>query len=378
MDTREHQIAELLHKAQTQRNLFVLLMAGGVLARRVFISGQLRRSEKIARQILDQALAQRGKLPEPASIALATLSQIHLERNELGLAEKYLDQAVEVDPNPTSSNMLVQIAAQRIQVQMARGKFTEALANSQSLRKLHLRRPSGVWTDDDLLAYESLIYMQMGELEAAEGLLSEVADRANPSLTELAWGELLLLKKQPEAAEQKFTMLILQYPNGITAEPLMSPRLLLAKALFDQHKIHQALQVMKEAIRLAAPERFYRPFLDRSALCPPLLSLALQAENLTSEAHAFIKELLRLSGHGKMDARMAPAEIAALSASASISPREQDVLRLMSEGYSNREIAVALSISESTVKTHVANIYSKLNVKSRVQAITYAKELKLV
>lgn len=378
VDTRERQIAELVHKAQAQRNLFVLLMAGGVLARRVFISGQLRRSEKIARQILEQAFAQRGKLPEPASIALATLSQIHLERNELGLAEKYLDQAVEVDPNPTSSNMLVQIAAQRIQVQMMQQKFTEALGNSQSLRRLHLRRPSGVWTDYDLLTYESLIYMQMGELEAAEQLLNEVADRATHSLTELAWGELLLLKKQPEAAEQKFAMLILQYPNGITAEPLMRPRVLLAKAMFDQHKIHQALQVMKDAIRLAAPETFYRPFLDRSTVCPPLLSLALQAENLTSEAHAFIKELLRLSGHGKMDSRIAPAEIAALSASASISPREQDVLRLMNAGSSNRQIAVALSISESTVKTHVANIYSKLNVKSRVQAITYAKELKLV
>lgn len=377
-DTRERQIVELMHQAQTQRNLFVLLMAGGVLARRVFISGQLRRSEKIARQILEQALAQRGKLPEPASIALATLSQIHLERNELGLAEKYLEQAVEVDPNPASSNMLVQIAAQRIQVQMARGEVAEALTNSQSLRELHLRRPSGVWTDPDLLVYESFIYMQMGELEAAEQLLNEVADRANHSLTELAWGELLLLKKQPEAAEQKFAMLILQYPNGITAEPLMRPRVLLAKAIFDQHKIHQALQVMKDAIRLAAPETFYRPFLDRSALCPPLLSLALQVENLTSEAHAFIKEILRLSGHGKMDSRIAPAEIAALSASASISPREQDVLQLMSEGYSNREIAAELSISESTVKTHVANIYAKLNVKGRVQAITYAKELKLV
>jgi DNA-binding CsgD family transcriptional regulator len=68
----------------------------------------------------------------------------------------------------------------------------------------------------------------------------------------------------------------------------------------------------------------------------------------------------------------------ALSASASISPREQEVLLLISAGNSNREMARKLSISESTVKTHVGNIYYKLNVNSRVQAITYAKELNLI
>jgi LuxR family maltose regulon positive regulatory protein len=162
------------------------------------------------------------------------------------------------------------------------------------------------------------------------------------------------------------------------AEPLMRTRVLLARALFDQHKIHQALQVMKEAIRLAAPEQFYRPFLDGSAACLALLSLAWNAENLTSEAKAFIKELLRLSRHVEGKIQATKAEINALSASASISPREQEVLRLMSAGYSNREMAVKLSISESTIKTHVANIYAKLNVNGRVQAITYAKELKLV
>ncbi len=377
-DTRQYEIVDLLQKAQAQRNLFVLLMAGGVLARRIFISGQLRRSEKIARQILEQALTQRGKLPEPASIALAALSQIYLERNEFELAEKYLTQASEVDPNPTSSNMIVQIAVQRIQMQMMQSNFAEALANSQSIREMHLRRPSGVWTDQDLLVYEAFTYIRMGDVSSAEQILNAASESGDHGLTQLARAELLLLKKQPEAAETQLSSLISQHPNGILPEPVMRPRVLLAKSLFDQHKIHQALDAMKDAIRLAAPEEFYRPFLDHSANCPPLLALALQAENLTSEAHAFIRELLRLSGHGKTDAQLSRAEIGALSTSASISAREQEVLRLMNAGYSNREMAMKLSISESTIKTHVANIYTKLNVKGRVQAITYAKELKLV
>ncbi|HVN15963.1 MAG TPA: LuxR C-terminal-related transcriptional regulator, partial [Anaerolineales bacterium] len=376
--TLEHQITDLLHRAQIQRNLFVTLMAGGGLARRVFVHGQLRRSEKIARQVLEQALAQRGKLPEPSSIALATLSQIYMERKDLATAQNYLAQATEVDPNPTSTNMVVQIAIQRIEMQIMQCNYAEALAISRSARELHLRRPSGIWSDQDLLSYEAYIHLCKGDASSAEQVLNESTDMEDHGLSQLVRAELLLMKKQADVAERQLKNIISQYPNGIITVPLMRARVLLAKALFDQHKMNQALQAMKTAIRLAAPEQFLRPFLEGSALCAPLLSLALQTENLTSEAQAFVKELLWLSGSTEGEAQISQAEIAALSASASISPREQEVLRLLSAGCSNREIAMKLSISESTIKTHVGNIYYKLNVNSRIQAITYAKELKLV
>ncbi len=376
--TLEHEIADLLYKAQVQRNLFVILMAGGVLTRRLFVNGQLRRGEKIARQLLEQTLAQRGKLPEPASIALSTLSQIYLERNELGLAQKYLSQAMEVDPNPTSTNMLVQAAIQRIEILITQGNFTEALANIHSIRDLHLRRPSGAWTDQDLHAYEAFIFIRKGDVLSAEQTLNELADIEEHGLSQLVRAEVLLAKNQGDAAEKQISAVISQYPHGILSVPLMRPRIVLAKALFDQHKINQAIQIMKEAIRLAASEQFYRPFLESSTLCMPLLSLMLQTENMTGETQAFIKHVMRLSNYIGSTLQISQAEIEQLSASASISPREQEVLRLMSAGCSNREMAMRLSISESTVKTHVGNIYYKLNVNSRVQAITYAKELKLV
>ena len=377
-DQLEFQISELLQRAQAQQNLFVILMAGGVLARRVFANGQLRRSEKIARQVLEQAFIQRGRLPEPASISLAMLSQIHMERNELELAEKYLAQAIEVDPNPTSTNMLVQIAIQRVEIQVAQCKFTEALANIRSIRDLHLRRPSGMWNNLDLLAYEALIYASQGDVSSAEHTLKESINMEPHGLSQLVRAEILLLKNQADAAEKLLSDVMSQYPNGILSIPVMRTRVLMARALFDQHKMNQALHMLKEAIRCAAPEQFFRPFLDGSTTCVSLLSLASQMENLTSEAQSFIKELLRLSGSPGGDPQISQAEIQALSASASISPREQEVLRLISAGYSNREMARKLSISESTIKTHVGNIYNKLKVNSRVQAITYAKELKLV
>lgn len=61
-----------------------------------------------------------------------------------------------------------------------------------------------------------------------------------------------------------------------------------------------------------------------------------------------------------------------------ISPREYDVLELMSQGLSNQEIADKLFISLSTVKTHSANLYVKLDVKRRTQAVQRAKEMQLI
>lgn len=55
-----------------------------------------------------------------------------------------------------------------------------------------------------------------------------------------------------------------------------------------------------------------------------------------------------------------------------LSSRELDVLRLMVQGLSNNEIAEALFIEQSPVKTHVSNILSKLGVRNRVEAVTFA------
>lgn len=58
--------------------------------------------------------------------------------------------------------------------------------------------------------------------------------------------------------------------------------------------------------------------------------------------------------------------------SAGLSEREIEVLRLIAKGAANKQIAVALTLSESTIKTHVANIFHKLDVNGRTEAVTQA------
>jgi LuxR family maltose regulon positive regulatory protein len=370
---------EVYETAQSRRHLFVTLMAGGSCADSAAWRGYLRRSEDLAHQLLQQALDQRGKLPETASIALAALAHVCYERNQLTQAHRFLLRASEVDPNPTSTNILVTIAVRRALIQSAQGNHDAAQATIQSALELNAKRPAGVWSDQELSTFQALICLRRGDLAGAERLLNEAAYPDTPPLSNLVRAEMLLEQERGAAAECILNRFIAQYPHGLRGGSIPYARVMLAVALFQQHKVRQARRVMTDAVRQAYPEALVRPFLDHGLHSLPVLVLVLRTGNLAAEARTFVEEILRAIGHASgVQTRIPEDELAALSAAASISAREREVLQSLNAGLSNREIAAALSIAECTVKTHLANIYRKLGVNNRVRAVAQAKALMLV
>lgn len=65
-------------------------------------------------------------------------------------------------------------------------------------------------------------------------------------------------------------------------------------------------------------------------------------------------------------------------ATEALSPREREILRLLSGGYSNKEVARALDLAEGTIKNHVSAILAKLGVRDRTRAVLKALEKKLI
>lgn len=79
-----------------------------------------------------------------------------------------------------------------------------------------------------------------------------------------------------------------------------------------------------------------------------------------------VLELLRLAGHQRRQDRDAALALRALT------PREREVLQLLTEGLNDKEIAQRLHVSPQTARTHMENILNKLGVNSRLQALVFA------
>jgi LuxR family transcriptional regulator, maltose regulon positive regulatory protein len=380
-DVREAEAAfeELYKIAQERNHVYGILFAGGGCANLALTQGQLRRSEHIAQQVIRQASELCGKFPEPTSITLNTLSGVYFLRNQLTQAHELLLRAIEVDANPVSMNQLISNAILRAKIQSANGDNEGAFTTINAVREMNAQRPSSIWHEQDLNAYQELYRLRQGDLSAAERLLSEAGDVEQNAFSALVRAEILIEQKRPKAAEELVNSFLQKYPNGIYMLPVMRARLILAIALFDQRNINQARQIMAEAARLAAPEFFIRPFLDYGQKIASLLTLVLNSENINPGTQSFIKGVLVMLGQSSSSqVVLTRDEPATLAIAASLSSREQQILHLICAGLSNQEIAYKCSVSVSTVKTHLENIYRKIGVNSRTQAVAQAQALGLV
>ena len=142
-----------------------------------------------------------------------------------------------------------------------------------------------------------------------------------------------------------------------------------------QGKDKEALAALEVALSVGEPENYVRVFLDEGRPMARLLYLA-------AERGIYPEYTGRLLAAYPAQERPSRASLSPGSATPSLveplSKRELEVMQLIAAGDSNAEIARALHISVGTVKNHAKNIYSKLNVHSRAQAMARARELGLI
>jgi len=152
---------------------------------------------------------------------------------------------------------------------------------------------------------------------------------------------------------------------------------LLSVALLEAGEPIKAVEVLQNVVKLAAPASVYRTILDSG----PQIGLLLPRLRENVERKAESKQLLPYLDHllqgwrtiYQPDPAQAPHAI-----TDSLTPRERSILELIAEGQSNKEIARSLGIAPETVKSHVKNIFDKLSVEKRAQAISRAQSLGLL
>jgi LuxR family maltose regulon positive regulatory protein len=183
----------------------------------------------------------------------------------------------------------------------------------------------------------------------------------------LTWLRLLLAEGDYGAALALGDHLLVQADRKGLG-PLVEILTLQALAWQGKRETAAALDCLARALALARPEGYVRLFLDEGA---PLSRLLAQAS--LRRPHGYAANLLAALGPATPE-RERPGQ----SLVEPLSARELEVLALVAAGASNGEIAGRLFISTATVKRHISNVYAKLGVKSRTQAISLAQALKLL
>jgi LuxR family maltose regulon positive regulatory protein len=163
-------------------------------------------------------------------------------------------------------------------------------------------------------------------------------------------------------------------------------RVLIALALHALEDTPSALDSLSQALTLAKPQGYVRLFVDEGEPMKELLEALERQPSTVSQTYT--ESLLGAFGEVTNNEQLALSlskrrtmkaeKLASSSLAEPLSERELEVLRLLAAGYKYKEVAERLVISMNTVRSHTKNVYSKLNVNNRTQAIARAKELNML
>jgi LuxR family maltose regulon positive regulatory protein len=338
------------------------------------LQGRAREAVALSHQALDVCVDARGNPLPLAGHAHVGLGLIYYDLNELALAQEHLVQGLELGRQlgPTSGAM--QAAFTLARIQHLRGETETALATAADARQAAsaLNLPLA---DALVAAYEADFQLTLGNVQAT----ARWAETAGVSPTDspvfvreaeyFTYARLLLAQNRPAEARTLLSNLERYARSGGLVRSLITVHILQALAQQALGQKEQAMACLEEAVRLAAPEGYRRAFLDEGQA---VLALLPGVRHLTPD---FVDGLL-----GGVPPE--PGRERTISVQQSLveplSERELEVLGLVAEGLSNREIADKLVLSVGTVKTHVHNIFGKLGVEARPRAIARARELDLI
>jgi LuxR family maltose regulon positive regulatory protein len=226
------------------------------------------------------------------------------------------------------------------------------------------------------------LWLRRGHLEAVERWARSVGLNPQQDITYANENDLLLLaqllivqNKLPEADRLLERLAASTESSGRWTLHLAA--LSLRAVVFDeQDKTHEAMQLLARVLQRAEPEGYIRLFVDLGTAVAPLLYQAIERRLSLDYARQL------LAAFPSTDWSPAPKRSTLIAQNEDLieplSDRELEVLRLIDQGLSNAEIAAKLVLSTGTVKVHTHNIFSKLGVSSRTQAVNKARALGLI
>ena len=319
-----------------------------------------------------------GHVPLPLSgWVLIRMGEILYEWNELERAWEHLSRGLERAELGGDTRSLIAGYVLASRLKMTTGELDAALNYLERARPHVENTQFPHW----ISRFERLqveIWLAQDRLRTAvqwsDEMIQDDAVKGRPEsdVAQLEVARVLIVKGDIPSLEEALALIQSLHQKaeadgrtGIVIEALA----LQALAYEKRADIANAMNSLAQALRLAEPEGYLRVFLDFGRPMARLLQEA-HSRDVMSD---YVEKLLSAFG----DALLLILPVGGILPDP-LTIREMEILKLLSAGLSNREIAVELVISPETVKKHASNIYGKLGVGSRTEAAARARELELL
>lgn len=318
------------------------------------------------------AQQQLGEKSHPGSGLAVLIAAIYYETDEVALAEHFQGDALDYLKEQSATDLLIAGFETRARLLMHAGKREEGFgflkdgiqwAERQSLTRLKLRQV------DELIVW----LLRCGRSADAERYASHhdlLLRGADDFDMHTAWHHttarsrvyLLLSRKQYDHA---FTLLekLQSRSQGLRHQRRSAEWYKLTAMVHEKCNRHDAaIKALEKALQIASLQNYYRLFIDDQQALRRSLEQVGKAYPGASWS-AFHATLMR---------KIQPPAERSL-ATETLTSREIEILRSLANGQGNKDVAAALFVSEGTLKWHLHNIYSKLGVKNRTQALLAAR-----
>ncbi|NMB61302.1 MAG: tetratricopeptide repeat protein [Chloroflexi bacterium] len=382
-------IKKTYFRAKNTGNLLISVISLSYLGDLYRLQGKYSEARKTYLKVLQNATIGNEEYLPASSMAFLGLGEIAYQTNQLDEAENYLFKGLNLAEHWEVSHFFG-LSTTLARVQIARGKIQDALESMQQAENLAIKFDTTEFDDFVVSCRVAQLNLVMGNLEEVEEWvdvcpkpdLDRIHSLDSFSIiyapiqdlydSTLAW--LHLYEGNFSKAIEIFSSLFFSAKQNHLEEMMAHYAVMLAIAHDKLDNRTSSLKYLQIALKLSRTEGYIQIFLEQNE---DILHLLYEAVHQNIEPE-FAGKLLSL--FPQLDLKKNSTNYFELDGEIieSLSDRELEILKWIAEGLSNQQIAYKLHLSLSTVKVHSYNIYRKLHVHSRIQAVTKAKILKIL
>jgi LuxR family maltose regulon positive regulatory protein len=387
MDESYQARSEALRACQAAGDTYYIMLANLKLASTLRAQGRLQ-------QTIDVCQAQIGPAEElgviqsnTVGVILGIWGEALAELNDLEGAIHQAKNGLKLASNGRNVAALGHSALCLVRVLFSKSDFDGASEVIEDVENTAREFGMPPWAMTQMASWQARIWLVWDRLDAASQWAEERGlDTSEERMSEhqmdyytlfeyIMLARIMIAKGRLDESLELLDWLLVVAETGGRISSAIEISILQALTYHAGGDTSQAMDALERALTLAEPHGFIRTFVDEGPSMARLLYAALSRE-ITPD---YVRRLLGAFPTTEQEGTRPPIPQAPGDGLIEpLSEREIEVLHLIAEGLTNSEIASRLVLSPHTVKVHIRNIYGKINVHNRAQAIAKARELGLL